>query len=248
MCKLLNISRSSLYYAKNKPAKKYNAEEEKLTQHIKEIFKNSRNNYGFRKIKVELKKKGIIASKRRIRRIMKENTYTVKQYKVHKQTCNNDKIDNKLKRNFNQEERMKVITYVNVAGKWNYICLMLDLYNREIVGYAAGKHKDADLVRKAITTIKYDLNKIEIFHTDRGNEFKNNMIINIAIPLSNFNGTQNEEGFRGSQMLTAASGNYVSTSDPGFVSYDNGNLELSSSATLLVEGLPKFEMSSFGIQ
>ncbi len=48
------------------------------------------------------------------------------------------------------------------------------------------------------------------------NEFKNNMIINISIPLSNFNGTQNEEGFRGSQMLTAASGNYVSTSDPGF--------------------------------
>ena len=256
MCKLLNISSSSLYYAKNKPAKKYNAEEEKLTQHIKEIFKNSRNNYGSRKIKVELKKKGIIASKQRIRRIMKENglvsTYTVKQYKVHKQICNNDKIDNKLKRNFNQEERMKVIlsdlTYVNVAGKWNYICLMLDLYNREIVGYTAGKHKDDDLVRKAITTIKYDLNKIEIFHTDRGNEFKNNMIINIAIPLSNFNGIQNEEGFRGSQMLTAASGNYVSTSDPGFVSYDNGNLELSSSATLLVEGLPKFEMSSFGIQ
>ena len=181
MCKLLNISRSSLYYAKNKPDKKIiTQKEEKLTQHIKEIFKNSRNNYGFRKIKVELKKKGIIASKRRIRRIMKENTYTVKQYKVHKQTCNNDKIDNKLKRNFNQEERMKVIvsdlTYVNVAGKWNYICLMLDLYNREIVGYAAGKHKDADLVRKAITTIKYDLNKIEIFHTDRGNEFKNNII------------------------------------------------------------------------
>ena len=80
------------------------------------------------------------------------------------------------------------------------------------------------------------------------NEFKNNMIINIAIPLSNFNGTQNEEGFRGSQMLTAASGNYVSTSDPGFVSYDNGNLELSSSATSLVEGLPNFEMSSFGMQ
>lgn len=80
------------------------------------------------------------------------------------------------------------------------------------------------------------------------NEFKNNMIINISIPLSNFNGTQNEEGFRGSQMLTSASGNYVATSDPGFVSYDNGNLELSSSATSLVDGLPNFEMSSFGIQ
>ena len=36
-------------------------------EHIKEIFKNSRNNYGSRKIKVELKKKGIIASKRQIK-------------------------------------------------------------------------------------------------------------------------------------------------------------------------------------
>ena len=54
---------------------------------------------------------------------MKENTYTVKQYKVHKQTCNNNTIDNKLKRNFNQEERMKVIvsdlTYVNVTKNEN---------------------------------------------------------------------------------------------------------------------------------
>ena len=31
-------------------------------------------------------------------------------------------------------------------------------------------------IEKAITTIKYDLNKIEIFHTDRGNEFKNNIL------------------------------------------------------------------------
>jgi len=49
---------------------------------------------------------------------------------------------------------MKVVvsdlTYVNVGGKWNYICLMLDLYNREIVGYAAGKNKNAKLVEKEL--------------------------------------------------------------------------------------------------
>lgn len=39
MCKLLNISRSSLYYAKNKPAKKYNAKEEKLTHILKKYLK-----------------------------------------------------------------------------------------------------------------------------------------------------------------------------------------------------------------
>ena len=99
-------------------------------------------------IKIELAKLGHIVSKRRIRRIMQENglvsSYTVKQYKVHHSICNNDNIENSLNRNFNQEERMKVVvsdlTYVNVGGKWNYICPILDLYNREIVGYTINKN------------------------------------------------------------------------------------------------------------
>lgn len=115
---------------------------------------------------------------------MQENglvsSYTVKQYKVHHSTCNNDNIENRLNRNFNQEKRMKVVvsdlTYVNVGDKWIYICPMLDLYNREIIGYTVGAHKDAELVRKALYSIKYDLRKISLFHTDRGNEFKNRII------------------------------------------------------------------------
>lgn len=98
---------------------------------------------------------------------MKENglvsSYTVKQYKIHRSSCNNDDVNNELNRQFNQEKRMNVVvsdmTYVNVAGKWNCICLMLDLYNREIFGYASGEHKDAKLVRKALYSIKYDLRK-----------------------------------------------------------------------------------------
>jgi putative transposase len=38
------------------------------------------------------------------------------------------------------------ITYVNVKGKLNYICLILDLFNREIIGYATGKRKSASLL------------------------------------------------------------------------------------------------------
>ena len=108
------------------------------------------------------------------------SNYTVKQYKVHKATCNNDKVNNELNREFDRNEELDVVvsdlTYVNVAGKWNYICLIIDLFNREIVGYVAGKNKNAELVYKAILTIKYNLNKINIFHTDRGNEFKNKII------------------------------------------------------------------------
>ena len=108
------------------------------------------------------------------------SNYTVKQYKVHKATCNNDKVDNVLNREFDRNEELDVVvsdlTYVNVAGKWNYICLIIDLFNREIVGYSARKNKNAKLVYKAISTIKYNLNKINIFHTDKGNEFKNKVI------------------------------------------------------------------------
>jgi hypothetical protein len=79
------------------------------------------------------------------------------------------------------------------------------------------------------------------------NEFKNNMIINRAFPLSIYNGEQNKEGFRGSEMLVDASGNFVGTEDPGFISYSDGNLELSPEAAAKVEGLPNFDMSSFGV-
>lgn len=147
MCKVLKISRSLVYY---KPKNK--RKDKELENHIIRIFKESKNNYGSRKIKVELAKIGYQVSLRRIRKYMNLNglvsNYTVKQFKVHKATCNKDKIENKLNREFEREEKLDVVvsdlTYVNVKGKWNYICLIIDLYNREIIGYAAGKHKTAD--------------------------------------------------------------------------------------------------------
>ena len=71
MCKLLNIPRSSLYYnANHKHGNRYNDDE--IISHIVDIFKQSRNNYGSRKIKVELYKQGFTVSRRRIRRVMNE--------------------------------------------------------------------------------------------------------------------------------------------------------------------------------
>ncbi|HDG5418212.1 TPA: hypothetical protein PF072_002453 [Staphylococcus aureus] len=45
------------------------------------------------------------------------------------------------------------LTYVKVSGTWNYICSFIDLFNREIIGYSAGKNKDANLVSKVISRI-----------------------------------------------------------------------------------------------
>jgi transposase InsO family protein len=108
------------------------------------------------------------------------STYTVKQYKVTRSTCNNEPIQNLVNREFNNRELREVIvsdlTYVNVANSWNYICILIDLHGREIIGYAAGKNNDANLVYKAFTTVNAGLDKFQVFHTDRGNEFKNKLI------------------------------------------------------------------------
>lgn len=187
MCKALKVSRALVYYER-----KNKREDKKLEEKIIQIFKESRNNYGSRKIKAKLKELGYQVSIRRIRKIMNlhglVSNYTTKQFKVHKSKCNEENVENKLNREFNREKQLDVIvrdlTYVNVAGKWNYICLILDLWNREIVGYAAGVHKNAELVYKAFSKISYNLNNINIFHTDRGNEFKNKIIDEL---IENFN-------------------------------------------------------------
>lgn len=150
-------------------------------------FNDSQGIYGTRKIKHELMKMGIQLSRRRITRIMRINklvsVYTVKKYRVHKSSVNEAAIGNEVNREFNGRAPREVIvsdlTYVNVNNHWHYICTILDLYNREIVGYSCGKYKDAKLVEKAFQSIKGSLYNIQYFHSDRGNEFDNYLIDNI---------------------------------------------------------------------
>ncbi|WP_148277962.1 IS3 family transposase, partial [Paenibacillus popilliae] len=76
--------------------------------------------YGTRKIKVKLHERGIVVSRRRIGRIMKEqglvSTYTVAQYKPHKTKCNEEATANNLNREFDQTELKRFVvsdlTYV----------------------------------------------------------------------------------------------------------------------------------------
>lgn len=68
------------------------------------------------------------------------------------------------------------LTYVRVGNKWCYICLLVDLYNREIVGHGASERKDVRLVKSAFATLDFPISDIEVFHTDRGSEFDNAQI------------------------------------------------------------------------
>jgi transposase InsO family protein len=179
MCRVLKVNRSTYYY-EAKPQAIDNSIEEAVVK----IFNDNQRVYGTRKIKVELKKLDILASRRRIGRLMKKNglvsVYTVAQYKPYKTTCNESDIKNELNREFQKESPLEAVvsdlTYVRVAGRWNYICLLIDLFNREIIGHSCGQAKDAKLVCQAFAKVKGNLFDIQLFHTDRGSEFKNQLI------------------------------------------------------------------------
>lgn len=68
------------------------------------------------------------------------------------------------------------LTYVRVGKKWHYVCLFVDLFNREIIGRSAGANKSAELVYKALSSMKVNLKDVQMFHTDRGKEFDNKLI------------------------------------------------------------------------
>ncbi|KAA0547408.1 IS3 family transposase [Bacillus sp. BGMRC 2118] len=81
MCKVLQIPRSTYYYeTAERPA------EDDITSNIIEIFHESFQNYGTRKIKKELVKRGKIVSRRRIGRIQwnRRMSWIVSLHKMNK--------------------------------------------------------------------------------------------------------------------------------------------------------------------
>ncbi|EME2727682.1 IS3 family transposase [Staphylococcus aureus] len=184
MGNVLKILRSTYYDSIKRKDNKITKDDSNVERAVINIFNANRKVFATRRIKNHLNDKGHTVSRRKIGRIMKKynlvSVYTKAKYKNHPKETNEKLIKNHLNRAFNREQPMETLvsdlTYVKVAGTWHYICLFIDLFNREIVGYSAGKNKDANLVSKAISRINHNLEQIKIFHTDRGKEFDNHLI------------------------------------------------------------------------
>ena len=179
----MKVNRSTTYYrpdGKKKLAEA--ARHEKDLQDVKEAFEEGKENYGARQIKTSLAGKGVVMSRRKISRLMKElglvSAYGIPKYtKPGTKSAGTNKADvsNLLGRNFSGWSKKEVIvsdlTYVKVDGKWHYICVLIDLFNREIIGWSVGEKKTADLVLLAFAMARINFERVMIFHTDRGMEF-----------------------------------------------------------------------------
>ena len=112
MCRCLQVPRSTYYYE----AKKRDHQDKEITKQIIKIFKDSRRIYGQRKIKEKLKDLGFIVSRRRIGRIMAEqglvSKYTIVQYKPMKTVVNEEKISNRLNREFDEKDELEVVAVI----------------------------------------------------------------------------------------------------------------------------------------
>ena len=186
MCKVLQISRSSFYYKKLPRKVDVTLENAVISE-----FRQSRSVFGARKLKYRLFKiHGLRVSRQKIGRIMEKygliSKYTLRNNKGKRQgmAVNFEPLPNIVDRQFRDRKPLEVVvsdlTYIKCGGRWHYICLLLDLCNRKIIGSAVGRNKDAVLVRQAFFNVQGDLRNIQIFHTDRGSEFQNRIIDQIV--------------------------------------------------------------------
>ena len=148
---------------------------------IKEIFTENKRRYGYRRITMELRNRGIVLNHKTVQRLMKECGLICvirrKKYRSYKGEIG--KIaPNVLKRNFYAEKpNQKWVTDVTefaVNDKKVYLSPILDLYNGEIVSYNISLHptfhQTMDMLEKAFNKVPDNVNLI--LHSDQGWQYQ----------------------------------------------------------------------------
>jgi putative transposase len=177
----MQVTRSSYYAWLNKPKTDNEKDNEVLIELIKDIFNKNRRNYGTRRIKKELAKKGWKVSRRRIGKLMKKSGLAVKTKKRFKATTDSKHnlpiAPNLLNRAFTVSEPNRYfvgdITYIATAEGWLYLAVVIDLFSRQVVGWSMDKRMKAKLVNDALlmALLKRKPEKGLVWHTDRGSQY-----------------------------------------------------------------------------
>ena len=181
MCNILSISRSRYYAWRNNPLSKRANADAFLTEKIKAVFVEGRENYGTRSIGSRLRQRGVEISRKRIARLMELAGLRCKIKRKFKVTTNsNHKLyiaPNLLQRQFHVTSPNRVwagdITYIPTRNGWLYLATVMDLYSRKIVGWSMDTSMTASLVNDALTMAIWSRKpgKGLIWHSDRGSQY-----------------------------------------------------------------------------
>ncbi len=177
----MRISRSSYYQWLNPSRPDREKEDEELTKMIKQIFVESRQLYGSRRIRFRLAQLGKFVGRKRIMRLMRAAQLyckTKRKFKVTTNSKHNNPISpNLLQRQFNVSKPDKYwvgdITYIPTNKGWLYLASVIDLYSRQVVGWSMSNRMQASLVNDALLMAIWKRKPAKglIWHTDRGSQY-----------------------------------------------------------------------------
>lgn len=182
LCRVLQVNRATYYYHALRAPKQtqLQIEDTMLKPLVKEIFEKSKGRFGARKIRAKLLQEGHVVSERRVLRLMKELELSSKGSHPKLNSANDRQYQyypNKLKQNFLTDAPNKVwvgdITYAKVGMDFLYLCVMIDLYARKVIGYEVSENIDTNLVSKAFHHAFESRGRPSglIFHSDQGTQY-----------------------------------------------------------------------------
>jgi putative transposase len=169
LCQLVGLAPSSYYHESRLPA------DTQLRDQIEQIALLYPR-YGYRRITVELSRRGIVANHKAVLRIMREESLlvVVRRY-VHTTWSGHDlrRFANLLKGRVVEaadEVWCADITYIRLGQGFVYLAVVLDIYTRLVKGWALGCGLDASLTMRALEQALAS-GRPKIHHSDQGVQY-----------------------------------------------------------------------------
>jgi transposase InsO family protein len=184
MCDVFAVSRSSFYEWLNRKPSKRALENEVLRQTIQKVTEQTKSRLGSPKLTLELEDRGIFVSRPRVARLMKSmgiRSIISKKFKVcttesdHPYAPSKNLLDRDFTATRPGEKWVSDITYVKTQQGWLYLTVVMDLFDRKIIGWSMSSTLEAKPTAQAALQMalgKRPVNPYElIFHSDRGVQY-----------------------------------------------------------------------------
>jgi putative transposase len=183
-CAALAVSPSGYYdwhQRQAQPGPRALADQALLGQ-LRVLHARSRQTYGSPRLQVLLRRQGQRQGRRRIARLMRLGGLVgrqKRQYRVRTTDSNHDQpiAPNRLAEvpaaTAPNQLWVADVTYIDTGEGWLFLAGVLDLYSRQIVGWAMSPHNDTALVLQAWTMARNHRQPPArlLFHSDRGSQY-----------------------------------------------------------------------------
>jgi putative transposase len=182
MCRWLLVSRSGYYKWRCREPCQQAVRREHVGQAVIVAFNQFKKRYGAPRGTVELNESGVHCSLNHIMQLMAETGLKARNGKNYRYFPSpnifNHLSGNLLQRDFTaskpNEKRVSDITCVRVKGGHVYLAVILDLFSRQIIGWAMDTNMATDLIIEAfqIAVAKRQVRPGLILYSDRGVQYR----------------------------------------------------------------------------